>query len=235
MMKKYLIVTGGSKGIGFATAKLFSEKDYQVINISRNPCNLDKVINIEVDLLEKSWEKTVAEVLKNEIKEKSLISLVHNSALLEKDSIVNIDADIFRKVMELNVIVPSILNKLVLGFLKPESSIIYIGSTLSEKAVSNTVSYVTSKHALVGLMRATCQDLVGTGIHTACVCPGFTDTEMLRSHIGENTEIVKSLESIICGGRLIQPEEIAKVINFCAENPVINGSIIHANLGNIER
>jgi hypothetical protein len=58
---------------------------------------------------------------------------------------------------------------------------------------------------------------------------------MLRSHIGENTEIVKSLESIICGGRLIQPEEIAKVINFCAENPVINGSIIHANLGNIER
>lgn len=235
MMKKYLIITGGSKGIGFATIKWFLAQNYQIINISRNPCNLDKVINIEVDLLEKDWEKIVGEVLKNEIKEKSLITLVHNSALLEKDSITNIDPDIFRKVMELNVIVPSILNKLVLDFFSQKSSIIYIGSTLSEKAVSNTASYVTSKHALVGLMRATCQDLVGTGIHTACVCPGFTDTEMLRSHIGDNDEIVKSLESIICAGRLIQPQEIAKVIYFCAENPVINGSIIHANLGNIER
>jgi 3-oxoacyl-[acyl-carrier protein] reductase len=84
-------------------------------------------------------------------------------------------------------------------------------------------------------MKATCQDLAGSGIHTACVCPGFTDTEMLREHIGNNEEIIKSLESIICAGRLVKTEEMAEMIYFCSNNPVINGSVIHANLGNIER
>jgi short-subunit dehydrogenase len=36
------------------------------------------------------------------------------------------------------------------------------------------------------MMRATCQDLMGSGVHTALVCPGFTDTEMLRAHVGQN-------------------------------------------------
>ena len=44
----------------------------------------------------------------------------------------------------------------------------------------HSFSYVVSKHALVGMMRATCQDLAGREIHTACICPGFTDTEMFR-------------------------------------------------------
>jgi 3-oxoacyl-[acyl-carrier protein] reductase len=66
----------------------------------------------------------------------------------------------------------------------PGSSVLYVGSTLSEKAVPGSFSYVVSKHAQLGMMRATCQDLMGTGIHTAMVCPGFTDTEMLRNHLG---------------------------------------------------
>ena len=72
-------------------------------------------------------------------------------------------------------------------------SIIYIGSTLSEKGVANSCSYVTSKHAVVGLMRSTTQDLVGKGIHTACICPGFTDTEMLKNHVGGSKEILVKL------------------------------------------
>jgi NAD(P)-dependent dehydrogenase (short-subunit alcohol dehydrogenase family) len=52
----------------------------------------------------------------------------------------------------------------------------FVGSTLSEKAVANTASYVTAKHAMVGLMRATCQDLAvaAAPVHTAAICPGFT-------------------------------------------------------------
>jgi NAD(P)-dependent dehydrogenase (short-subunit alcohol dehydrogenase family) len=115
------------------------------------------------------------------------------------------------------------------------SSILYVGSTLSEKAVANTASYVTSKHAVVGLMRATTQDLIGEKIHSAAVCPGFTATEMLLTHLGDNDEVRAFLEGMSAFHRLIEPKEIAKTLLFCAQNPVINGSVIHANLGQVEQ
>ena len=48
MSKKYLVLTGGSRGIGLATAKLFLEKGFQVINLSRNLCPLIDVVNIGI-------------------------------------------------------------------------------------------------------------------------------------------------------------------------------------------
>ena len=117
----------------------------------------------------------------------------------------------------------------------PGSSIIYIGSTLGEKGVPGAHSYVVSKHAIVGMMRATCQDLIGSGIHTACICPGFTDTEMLRTHVGEDEAILTSIAENCTFNRLIAPHEISSVVGFAASNPVINGAVIHANLGQVER
>ena len=102
---------------------------------------------------------------------------------------------------------------------------------MSFKATSGVAAYVASKHALLGLMRATCQDLAGTGIHTACVCPGFTDTEMLRGYGGE---ALQQLANRSTQARLVQPEEVAESIYFCANNPVVNGSLLKADLGFIE-
>ena len=96
-------------------------------------------------------------------------------------------------------------------------------------------SYVVSKHAMIGMMRATCQDLAGRGIHTACVCPGFTDTEMLRAHLGEDASVIEAIAGNCTFDRLITPGEIAATLEFAATNPVINGAVIHANLGQVER
>ena len=112
------------------------------------------------------------------------------------------------------------------------SSILYVGSTLSEKAVPRSFSYVTTKHATIGMMRATCQDLAGSQIHTACICPGFTDTEMLRAHVPD--EAMESISAMSAFGRLVEPTEIAQALFWASDNAVINGSIIHANLGQIE-
>jgi NAD(P)-dependent dehydrogenase (short-subunit alcohol dehydrogenase family) len=117
--------------------------------------------------------------------------------------------------------------------MKPGSAIIYVGSTLSEKAVPGSYTYVTTKHAMVGMMRATCQDLAGRDIHTACICPGFTDTEMLRQHVQE--EFMDLVRATSTFNRLIHPEEIAETIFWAATNPVINGAVVHANLGQVER
>ena len=118
--------------------------------------------------------------------------------------------------------------------MKTGSSILYVNSTLGEKAVTNAYSYVVSKHAGIGMMKANCQDLAGRGIHTLSICPGFTDTEMLRAHVGHSDEVLKDIAGGVLMGRLIEPEEIAAALLFGAQSPVLNGSVIHANLGQRE-
>jgi len=57
---------------------------------------------------------------------------------------------------------------------------------------------------------------------------------MLRAHVGDSQEILDSIAAGSTFGRLVEPTEIAKTICFAADNPVINGAIIHANLGQVE-
>ena len=116
----------------------------------------------------------------------------------------------------------------------PASSLLYIGSTLAEKAVAGSFSYVVSKHAQLGMMRASCQDLMGRGIHTAMICPGFTDTEMLRTHLGNDPQVTAAIAGMNSFNRLVAPTEIAELVRWSHHNPVINGSVLHANLGQKE-
>ncbi|MDC1085122.1 SDR family NAD(P)-dependent oxidoreductase [Pseudomonadales bacterium] len=231
---KTLIITGASKGIGFQVAKMAAEKSYRVINISRSDAAHASIENHNIDLAAPDAADKFA-LLVEELQIDGHITLIHNAAELKSDSAANTATSDFRHTLELNVVAPHILNQILIPKMTQGSGIIYVGSTLSEKAVANTYSYVVSKHALIGMMRSTCQDLANTGIHTACVCPGFTDTEMLRAHVGEDAEIIESLSTLSTFGRLVTPEEIANTIVFAAENPVINGAVIHANLGQVER
>lgn len=228
-----LIISGASKGIGLATAKTFADNDYRVINLSRHPAEDARIENHAVDLLQPNASDKLDEIFKRQLKAGPL-TLVHNAAKLINDSIDNSTPDALREILELNVVAPQLLNSKLLPYMHPGSAIIYVGSTLSEKAVANSFSYVTSKHAIVGMMKATCQDLSGRQIHTACVCPGFTDTEMLREHVGYQEEVLTDIASASTFGRLIEPSEIAQTILFAARSPVINGAVMHCNLGQIE-
>lgn len=235
MVKKILVITGASRGIGKASAQLFSENGYRVINLSRSKPELSNIEHLEVDLSDAKSVEAKSNSLLEQLDGSENITVIHNAGLLLKDTARSLTVENFQRVMQINVIAPSQLNTLLLPKMKPGSSILYVGSTLSEKGVANTCSYVTSKHAILGLMRATCQDLVGSEIHTACICPGFTDTEMLSDHVGANRDILASIAEGIALKRLAEPAEIAKTLLFAAQNPVINGAVLHANLGQIEQ
>ena len=230
---KFLIVTGASKGIGKASAERFIGAGYQVINLSRSPCNVSGVTNIEWDLSSVDWVDQEHSLLEK-LPTKAELVLLHNAALMTKETVRDISDEVLRTVLELNVVAPARLNTLLIPRMSKDSSIVYISSTLGTKAVANTHAYVVSKHAVIGQMRASCQDLVGSGIHTAAICPGFTETEMLSEHLGENPELRAQIAAGIAFGRIAQPAEIAETIFFASQNPVINGTIIDANLGQIE-
>ena len=228
-----LVITGASSGIGLATAAVFIESGYTVINLSRSACDVDGVTNITCDLADPNFLPDIETTLLAGIAEADTLCLVHNAAHLAHDCVAEISPEELRNVYEINLIAPTVLNRTLLPSMSPGSSILYVGSTLGEKAVPGSFSYVTSKHASIGMMRATCQDLAGSGVHTACINPGFTDTEMLRDHIP--ADLMAEIAQMSAYGRLIEPSEIARTLLFAAQTPVINGSVMNANLGQIER
>ena len=232
-MNKLLVITGASRGIGLCTAKRFKSQGYRIINLSRSAIDADIGEQLSVDLANPGWVKEYGCTLLESAGQPDSICLIHNASVLLKDSIQNASSEMAR-VLQINLIASQQLNELLLPLMKTGSSVLYVGSTLSEKAVAGTLTYATSKHAVLGLMRASCQDLMGTGIHTAAVCPGFTNTEMLRDHLGQDQEILQAIASGNGFNRLIEPTEIAESLWFCARSPVLNGAVIHANLGQVE-
>jgi NAD(P)-dependent dehydrogenase (short-subunit alcohol dehydrogenase family) len=228
------IITGASVGIGRATAQAFLEQGYRVYNLSRRQCPLEQVENIACDLSSDTAIAAACEQLKAAVSQSSSVALVHNASQMLKDSADDCDSEQLRRVLETNVVAINSLNGLLLPHMPSGSSVIYVGSTLSEKAVPGSFSYVVSKHAQLGMMRSTCQDLMGRGIHTALVCPGFTDTEMLRTHLGEDPDVAAAIAGMNSFNRLIEPQEIAELIRWAHHNPVINGAVLHANLGQKE-
>ena len=234
MQNRVLVITGASKGIGRAAAEKFRSEGSKVINLSRSPLNVHGVVNIPADMTQADWLEGCKAGLLDAIGDCNQIDLIHCAAVLSKDSVAEVSQQSLQDALQISILAPVLLNQLLLEKMASGSSIIYVGSTLSEKAVANSFSYVTSKHAVVGAMRATCQDLAGRGVHTACVCPGFTDTEMLRAHVGGSDEILADIAAGSTFNRLIKPEEIAETLYFCAKSPVMNGSVVHASLGQIE-
>lgn len=230
---KLLLLTGGSGGIGASAAAAFAAAGYAVVNLSRRPCPVAEVENIACDLSQPKFLEDIRGRIEPRLAAAAEITLLHNAARLVGDSATDASSAALRELLEINVVAPNTLNGFVIPHMAPGSAILYVGSTLSEKGVAGTFSYVTAKHAVAGMMRATCQDLAGTGIHTVCVCPGFTDTAMLREHIP--AEALEEVAALSAFGRLVEPDEVAALLLFAARQPALNGALLHANLGQRER
>ena len=228
-----VLITGASAGIGLHTARRFVDEGFSVVNLSRRPCPIDAVDHVACDLSDPTFLDSIAERLRPRLAQAERLVLIHNASRLVNDSAAQTGSESFRQTLEINLIAPNTLNGFAIPFMQPGSSILYVGSTLGEKAVPNSFSYAVSKHGTIGMMRATCQDLAGRGIHTACVCPGFTDTEMLRAHVP--AQAMDAVRGMSAYNRLIEPREIAETLFWAAQNPVINGAVLHANLGQVER
>jgi 3-oxoacyl-[acyl-carrier protein] reductase len=231
MSEPTVVVTGASAGIGLAIAERFASRGHRVLSLARRRCPVDVVESMLIDLAGQDVVPKLLPQLLPKLPSKGEIHVVHNAAALPHDSALDVEAGVLERNFRLNVVTPALLNAAIIPRMNPGSSIVFVGSTLSEKGVPRRLSYVTGKHAMLGLMRATVQDVWGRGINTVCVAPGFVDTGMLRPVLDADPMFEREVMDMVSYGRLIEPEEIAEIVEFVTRTPALNGALINANLG----
>jgi len=142
------------------------------------------------------------------------------------------------EVMNANVRSAFLVSKYAIPHIKRRGggAIVIVGSVQSMSAQRNSMAYVVSKHALLGLARSMALDFAPDNIRVNCVCPGAIDTPMLRwaASLDENPQrVVDACHKLSMSGRMGLPEEIARVIVFLASDlaSFISGTAIVADGG----
>lgn len=231
---KTVLVTGGSRGIGRAICKAFSDEGYFVIiNYNRS--------KDEAESLCKSLKNAVT--YKADVTNKEDIAAM-TAAFPEIDVLVNntgvslfgvfdgLPEEQVRHLYEVNLFGTLSVSRAVLPSMirRKNGCIINISSVWGQCGASCEVDYSASKAAVIGFTQALAKEVGPSYIRVNCVCPGVIDTDMnARLTIAEVETIVESIPL----ERLGKPEDVANAVLFLAGEKAsyISGAVLSVNGG----
>lgn len=239
---KVAVITGGSSGIGVATAKRFVEEGAYVFITGRRQAELEKallvvgknVTAIQGDVTILADLDRIAATVKAE---KGKVDIIVSSAgITEQGLIDTLTPDHFDKVFNLNARGPVFLVQKLLPLITGSGSIILISSAMHVMGIGGHTAYAASKAALRSFARTWAAEFKNRGIRVNTLSPGVTDTPMLDSQssgLGERESLVNMYLSMIPIGRLAQAEEIANAAVFLGsdQSSYVTGSDLMADGG----
>lgn len=223
---KIALVTGGSRGIGLATAKILSENGAIVAITAKNNERLEKAVleipnslGITADIRNSNDVKNVV----NRIIEKfgRLDILVNNAGIFPQiKKLHEIDEDEWNEVLDVNLTGQFRFTKEAIPHLqKTSGSIINISSDAGIKAYQgfNADAYSAAKAALILLTKCWALEYSKDKIRVNCICPGVVDTDMTKPFLKteKDKDFMNSEHPI---GRIGQPEEIGKAVLYFASD-----------------
>ena len=225
---KVAVVTGGTRGIGFAIVKAFLEEGAKVALFGSRQETVDKAIS-ELKAMNEGYEViglcpsltdfAAVEKAMQEVKAVygKIDILANNAGVSAREPLYDYDPAAFDKVMDLNVNAVFYCVKAVAPMMKEQGggSIINTSSMVSLYGQQSGCAYPTSKFALNGLTKSLARELGKDNIRVNAVLPGVTRTDMVATL---PPEIVARIASTIPLGRVGEPEEVANAFVFLASD-----------------
>lgn len=209
-MRKALI-TGGSRGIGTATAHLLRQRGYEVYTPTHSELDLTSKESID------AFCRANAEV--------TFDVLINNAGLNDINPVDQIVEEEMLAMMQVNLIAPLRLIRGIVPNMKRQKfgRIVNIGSIWGVAGKPGRVVYAATKHGVHGITQTLAVELAPYNILVNTVCPGFTLTELTRKN--NTPEQIQSISDFIPLGRMAEPEEQAKAICFLVsdDNTYITG------------
>lgn len=222
-MKKLVVITGASSGIGEAIAKRFSENGYALLLVARRVERLE-ALNLPDCMCEKvdvtNPEAFKAAVAKAEEKFGPVDCLINNAGLMLLGQLDTQDPAEWTKMFNVNVLALMNGMQAVLEPMKKRGtgSIINISSIAGLKTFPDHAAYCGTKFAVSGITENVREEVAGHGVRVMSICPGAVETELLGHTTSK--EIVDGYEDWkkAIGGALVA-DDIARAATFMYEQP----------------
>lgn len=189
---KTAIVTGASKGVGYATVKLLSENGYKVIAVSRDLSKVSELVSENVEVYK--LDITNSQEIKNfydKYKDITLDLLVNNAGGgAGPTSIINETMDNFRRAYDINVSGPMYLSQLFVPCMKRSESatIIFVSSLGGKYPYRSGGNYTNAKRGMMALVDTMRLEFPEYGIKVTEICPGTIDTQEEKRDIAITAE-----------------------------------------------
>lgn len=200
--EKTVIVTGGSQGVGAATAHRFADAGANLVLVARSRKNLESIAEelrpktrVETVTMDVSDMDSCTNLFKKaEFEFGNVHVLVNNAGYHERGLAESVAIDDLGKMIDVNLRAPIILSRLALPYLKQAGggAIINVASLAGRTAVPGAATYSATKFGLRAFTMALAEELKDTAVKVAVVSPGPIDTGFIMSNIDNVTDLTFS-------------------------------------------
>lgn len=250
LSNKVAIVTGGSRGIGQACVKLFSQANSSVAftykQTAEQAQKLEKQYGTKVKgyRVDMESETEIFKLADDVAKDFGKIDLlVHNAGIWNEGSLDNMTLEHWNEMMRINLTSTFLLCKAVVPHMKKNAKgmdthkfgrIILISSTAGQRGEAFHSHYAASKGGVISFTKSLAVELAPFNITVNSVAPGWVDTEMCKE-VFSDEEYKESVRAATPVGRIASAEDIAGPILFLASDLArhINGEILNVNGGSV--
>jgi len=228
LSNRVALITGGNRGIGLATAKLFAEEGAQVMLLGRDQVKGEQEANLIPNANFIQGDVTKAEDCQRAVDESiktfgGLDVLVNCAGIVYRNRTVEqTTEDEWDATFDVNVKGTFLMCKYAMPALRERKGcIINLSSYVGMVGFRGASSYAASKAAIINLTRSMALDHAREGVRVNAVCPGSVDTEMIHTawkNFGDVEEAQRLWAEKHPLGRIAQPEEIARSVLFLASD-----------------
>lgn len=237
-MKKFVLITGASGGIGAATAKKLAKEGYSLyLHFNENERAMERLlaelqpyggeyIPIQANLAKQDGYLRIVKYIF------ALHGIVHNAGNSHYGMLVDLDKQNAEKLLQLHVLTPILMTKELLPKILSHGngSIVVVSSIWGQTGAACEVMYSTVKGAQLSFVKALSKETALNGVRVNAVTPGAIATNMLN---GFTDEDIESITQNIPMGKIGQPQQVADAIYFLLSDQAsyITGQVLGVNGG----